>query len=177
LKNLNNSGARFDHEKNIWFNQQHIQGLKKEKLVELLKTSLEENRINFDPDNLATIAELIRPRLNLLTELTSSSFYFFNKPKGYNAKAVKKLCGPNATSELLKLSCCFLETTVFKAKEIKISLEHFTKTSGLNFGKVLGLVRLAVVGKLSGADLFMTLEIIGKNSAIKRIEALVSHIK
>ena len=47
----------------------------------------------------------------------------------------------------------------------------------LNFGKVLGLVRLAVVGKLSGADLFMTLEIIGKNSAIKRIEALVSHIK
>jgi glutamyl-tRNA synthetase len=112
-----------------------------------------------------------------LTELTSSSFYFFNKPKGYNAKAVKKLCGPNATSELLKLSCCFLETTVFKAKEIKISLEHFTKTSGLNFGKVLGLVRLAVVGKLSGADLFMTLEIIGKNSAIKRIEALVSHIK
>jgi glutamyl-tRNA synthetase len=177
LKNLNNSGARFDHEKNIWFNQQHIQGLKKEKLVELLKTSLEENRINFDPDNLATIAELIRPRLNLLTELTSSSFYFFNKPKSYNVKAVKKLCGSNATSELLKLSCCFLETNVFKAKEIKISLEHFTKTSGLNFGKVLGLVRLAVVGKLSGADLFMTLEIIGKNSAIKRIEALVSHIK
>ena len=87
--------------------------------------------------------ELIRPRLNLLTELTSSSFYFFNKPKSYNVKAVKKLCGSNATSELLKLSCCFLETNVFKAKEIKLSLEHFTKTSGLNFGKALGLVRLA----------------------------------
>ena len=177
LKNLNNSGARFDHEKNTWFNQQHIQGLKKEKLVELLKNSLEKNRITFNPDSLAVVAELIRPRLSLLTELASSAIYFFVPPIDYNVKAVKKFCGANATSELLEINSYLLETNAFKAKEIKIAIERFTKSSGLSFGKILGLIRLAIVGKLSGADLFMTLEIIGKKSAIKRIEALVSHIK
>jgi glutamyl-tRNA synthetase len=168
LKNLNNSGARFDHEKNTWFNQQHIQSLKKEKLVGLLKNSLEENQINFDPVNLAVIAELIRPRLSLLTELASSAIYFFKPPLDYNVTAVKKLCGSNATSELLEINSCLLETNDFKAKKIKIAIERFTKSSSLNFGKILGLIRLAVVGKLSGADLFMILEIIGKKKYNKK---------
>ena len=55
--------------------------------------------------------------------------------------------------------------------------EYTSSLLGLSFGKILGLIRLAIVGKLSGADLFMTLEIIGKKNAIKRIEALISHIK
>ena len=113
----------------------------------------------------------------MLTELASSAIYFFEPPVNYSVKAIKKLCGVNATSELLEINSCLLETNSFKAKEIKIAIERFTKSSGLSFGKILGLIRLAIVGKLSGADLFMTLEIIGKKSAIKRIEALVTHIK
>jgi glutamyl-tRNA synthetase len=48
LKALNNSGARFDPDKNIWFNHQHIQSLSDEVLKNLLEESLIEKNIEFN---------------------------------------------------------------------------------------------------------------------------------
>ena len=176
LKKLNNSGARFDPEKNIWFNQQHIQGLKENVLIEALEDQLIKNRVLFDKTKLPFIVRLIRPRLDLLTNMFHVSSYFFTPPKKYNKKSLKKVSGEKTLDILNEIITRLEGCDVFNSKEIKNFLEKYVDDSGLGFGKVLGLVRLAIVGELSGADLFKTMELLEKNPSIKRLQALASFV-
>jgi glutamyl-tRNA synthetase len=177
LKKLNNSGARFDPDKNVWFNHQHIQFLNECVLVELLEGKLIKKNILYDKKKLPSIVRLIKPRIRLLTEIFSLCLYFFEPPKTYNAKVLKKLTDQKTTLFLLRIVNLFVELKVFDSKNIKNTLENSAKDSGLVFGKVLGLVRLAIIGELSGADLFQTIELIGKKNSVKRIGDLASFLK
>ena len=176
LKALNNSGARFDPDKNIWFNHQHIQSLSDEVLKNLLEESLIEKNIEFNKNKTLLITKMIRARLNLTTELFSLSKYFFSGPEKYNTKAMKKLCNEKTPLLLTEIQLCLKSVKKFESSEIKKALEKFVEKSGLGFGKVLGLVRLAIIGELSGADLFDTMSLIEKDACIERIEKLANSI-
>ena len=176
LKALNNSGARFDPDKNIWFNHQHIQSLSDEVLKNLLEESLIEKNIEFNKNKTLLITKMIRARLNLTTELFSLSKYFFCGPEKYNTKAMKKLCNEKTPLLLTEIQLCLKSVKKFESSEIKKALEKFVGKYGLGFGKVLGLVRLAIIGELSGADLFDTMSLIEKDVCIERIEKLASSI-
>ena len=176
LKKLNNSGARFDPEKNIWFNQQHIQSLNENILTQTLEKELSQRGVLYDKKKTPSIIRLIRPRLKLITAVFSVSHYFFVPPKTYNTKAIKKLADSETPMFLSKIAALFEEIEVFSSEEIKKAFESFVGNSNLGFGKVLGLVRLAIIGELSGADLFETIELIGKESSVIRIKALASFL-
>lgn len=176
LKNLNNSGARFDPEKNIWFNQQHMLKLEGATLINLLEECLKQNKIDYDFKKLDSIIRLIRPRLDLLTSILPSSIYFFMSPKNYNAKAINKICDHNSPQTLFGVSTVIENIGVFKSTKIKLDIENYAKGRNLGFGKVLGLIRLAIVGELSGPDLFETIEIVGQTASIKRIKALANFL-
>tara|TARA_B100001059_G_scaffold168523_1_gene168305 strand:- start:22 stop:1530 length:1509 start_codon:yes stop_codon:yes gene_type:complete len=177
LKKLNNSGARFDPDKNVWFNQQHIQVLSESVLAKLLEGELTKENVLYDKKKLPFIVRLIRPRIRLLSEIFSLSFYFFEPPKTYNEKALKKLTDQKTVLFLTKIVALFGDLKIFNSKNIQNTLENSAKDSGLVFGKVLGLIRLAIIGELSGADLFQTIELIGKKISIKRIKDLASFLK
>ena len=177
LKKLNNSGARFDPDKNVWFNQQHIQVLSESVLAKLLEGELTKENVLYDKKKLPSIVRLIRPRIRLLSEIFSLSFYFFEPPKTYNEKALKKLTDQKTDLFLTKIVALFSDLKVFNSKNIQNTLENSAKDSSLVFGKVLGLIRLAIIGELSGADLFQTIELIGKKNSVKRIKDLASFLK
>ena len=177
LKKLNNSGARFDPDKNIWFNQQHIQLLGENSLIEIVESRLIKRRVLYDKKKLPAIVRLIRPRISLLTNVFSLCFYFFEPPKTYNEKALKKLTDEKTTLYLTKIVALFKELKTFSSEEIKKVLENFAKDSELSFGKVLGLIRLAIIGELSGVDLFETIKLIGKENSVARIRDLTSFLK
>jgi glutamyl-tRNA synthetase len=177
LKKLNNSGARFDPDKNVWFNQQHIQLLSESVLAKFLEGELTKENVLYDKKKLPSIVRLIRPRIRLLSEIFSLSFYFFEPPKTYNEKALKKLTDQKTDLFLTKIVALFGDLKVFNSKNIQNTLENSAKDSSLVFGKVLGLIRLAIIGELSGADLFQTIELIGKKNSVKRIKDLASFLK
>lgn len=174
LKKLNNSGARFDPEKNAWFNQQHIQELNEGVLIKALESQLAKEKILYDVKKLPLVIGLIRPRLDFITNALSISRYFFASPQAYDDKAFNKLSGPWALTAVEGIISCLEGCQDFSSKEIKKNLENYIEVSGLSFGKVLGLVRVAIVGELSGADLFQTMELIEKTSSIKRLRAFAS---
>ena len=176
LKKLNNSGARFDPKKNVWFNQQHIQELNESVLMEALERQLAKEKIPYDVKKLPLVIDLIRPRLDFMTNALSISRYFFAAPQAYDKKALKKLSGPKLLNEVEEIISCLENCENFNSKKIKSFLEVSIRASGSSFGKILGLVRLAIIGELSGADLFQTMELIGKVSSLKRLRAFASFI-
>ena len=56
--------------------------------------------------------------------------------------------------------------------EIKPSLEVLVKKNEWNFGKVMGLFRLSLVGDLSGPDLFSIVSLLGKETCNTRMMLL-----
>jgi len=77
IKGLNNSGSRFDPEKNVWFNHQHLQLTSDNSLALCLEKELIEKGIDSKGKDLNKIIPLIKPRINFLSDLVSASKFFF----------------------------------------------------------------------------------------------------
>ena len=177
VKGLNSSGSRFDPEKNLWFNQQHLQLTSDSELAKCLEKDLVKKGIDSKGKDLTKIAALIKPRLSLLSDLFNVSLFFFIDPKVYNEKALKKLNNKENLLLLRSLSAFFKTIDPFNSQEIKKSLEAYISENNWSFGKALGLLRLAMVGELSGPDLFSLLQELGKETSQKRINNLINTLK
>ena len=60
--------------------------------------------------------------------------------------------------------------------QIKKTLEDFAGKKEIGFGKLLGLLRISLVGKLAGADLFEIMKLLGKKTVLKRLLFLSNYI-
>ena len=70
----------------------------------------------------------------------------------------------------MSLSANIIANSDFNKTEIiKENLEELAYKRGVSFGKFLGLLRVALIGKLAGADLFETMKLIGKKTVLKRL--------
>ena len=170
LGGLNKSGARFDPEKNKWFNHAHIQKTKNSLLVEKIESEFSEHLTLFDKEKLNTIAELIKPRLNTLNEIYLCASFFFKTPDSYNEKHFNKLKKANFKEILSGL--IELVSSTENLAEIKPALEVLVQKNEWSFGKVMGLFRLSLVGDLSGPDLFQIASLIGKDTCVIRMTLL-----
>ena len=170
LEGLNKSGARFDPEKNKWFNHAHIQKAENSLVIEKIEKEFSGHLTLFDKEKLNTIVELIKPRLNTLNEIYSCASFFFKNPNSYNEKHFNKLKKVNFKEILSGL--IQLVSSAENLNEIKPSLEVLVKKNEWNFGKVMGLFRLSLVGDLSGPDLFSVVSILGKETCNSRIMLL-----
>ena len=124
----------------------------------------------FEKSDVAKIAALIKPRLNSLTDIKTTSSFFFNRPEHFDNKDLKKfknLDFNNIIKSIIDVMDKNPDLNLFKE-----SLENVVKNNMWGFGKVLGLIRLSVVGNLSGPDLFKTIDLLGKKECISRLNLL-----
>jgi glutamyl-tRNA synthetase len=125
LEGLNKSGARFDPEKNKWFNHAHIQKAENSLVIERIENYFSKDLTLFDKVKLNTIAELIKPRLNTLNEIYSCASFFFKNPNSYNEKHFNKLKKTNFEEILSGL--IELVSSTENLAEIKPGLEVIVK--------------------------------------------------
>ena len=177
VKGLNSSGSRFDPEKNIWFNHQHLQLVDENVLVTSLEKDLALKKIDSLGKDLSKIVALIKPRLNLLSDLVTVSLFFFKDPKCYNEKALRKFKTPENVLLLESLGAFLKIFDSFDSQKLKGSLEKVISQNKWSFGKTLGLLRLAMVGELSGPDLFSLMQELEKTTCITRIDNLLKTLK
>jgi len=171
LENLNKSGARFDPEKNEWFNHSHIQKTGGEQITSRLKKDFFDFVSKGDDIRLDKITELIKPRLNSLNDVFNASRFFFENPENYSEKHFKKFKKSNY-KEILEGIIIQIDSTN-GLNEFKHSLEKLVLKNEWNFGKVMGLLRLSLVGELSGPDLFDIVVLLGKDVCVLRIRLLL----
>ena len=171
LKRIHKSGAKFDPEKNKWFNHQYLQKQTNESLAEAFKIILEEKGIS-TPLDVTKIVGMIKERANFVTELWDLSDYFFEAPTSYDEKAAKNW--KEETPELMKqVSEVLNGIEDFTAANIETLLKDWMTTNEIGMGKVMQPLRLSLVGALKGPHLFDIIEMIGKAETISRIEKAI----
>ena len=173
LNRVHKAGAKFDPEKNKWFNHQYLQKQSDESLAESFKKDLSKRSISTTLD-VTRIVSLIKERANFVSEFWEMSNFFFEAPASYDEKASKNW--KEDTGGFMKQLIAVLSTIEdFKSVNIETIVKDWMTQNEIGMGKVMQPFRLSLVGALKGPHLFDIVELIGKEETIKRLEkAIVS---
>lgn len=172
LNRIHKAGAKFDPEKNKWFNHQYLQKQSDASLAESFKAILDKKGISTSLD-LTKVVSLIKERAHFVNEFWDLADYFFEAPTTYDEKAAKnwKEETPGlmhqVISELNKIED-------FTSANIETLLKEWMTTNEIGMGKVMQPLRLSLVGALKGPHLFDIIEMIGKEETVKRIEKAIA---
>jgi glutamyl-tRNA synthetase len=170
IDGINKSGAKFDPEKLLWLNSQHIQSMGNEKL-----SGMVSKEMNVPIEKASKIAVMIKPRLEKLYGLNESFNYLLNRPE-FDEKAISKL-NNQETKKSLEVVLSFFENNK-AVVPVKIKEELFVKLSENNIkpGKTMPAIRVALVGKLEGPDLFELIAFFGNVEVVSRLSVLNKHL-
>lgn len=176
LTRVHKAGAKFDPEKNKWFNHQYLIQESDENLAKAFTPTLTEKGIIVEENKLIKIVSLIKERAHFVSEFWELSEYFFQAPTIYDEKASKNW--KEETAELMqKLIITIQEIKDFSAENIEKIIKDWMTANEIGMGKIMQPFRLSLVGALKGPHLFDIVEIIGKEETVKRIENAIKNIK
>lgn len=174
LKRIHKSGAKFDPEKNKWFNHKYLQVKSDKSLANSFALELEKREVSTTLD-LEKIVSLVKERANFVTELWDLSDYFFVAPTSYDEKAAKNW--KEETPEIMKQVIDQLQNIAdFSSLNIETLLKEWMTTNEIGMGKVMQPLRLSLVGALKGPHLFDIIELIGKEETVSRIEKAIASL-
>ncbi|WP_190810400.1 glutamate--tRNA ligase [Flagellimonas sp. S3867] len=180
LERVNKSGARFDPEKTKWYNHQYLQTKSDPELAQLfaaiitVKSSAVETSENME--YIEKVVSLIKERANFVSDFWELSNYFFEAPSAYNEKMVKKQW-KEGTPELMQKAADILQVCDnFGSSNIETQVKNWITEEELSFGKVMGPLRLIIVGDMKGPHLFDILELLGKEECLNRISTAINSI-
>ncbi|TDE04884.1 glutamate--tRNA ligase [Flavobacterium hiemivividum] len=172
LNRIHKAGAKFDPEKNKWFNHQYLIKQKDEDLAKAFTPILESKGISTTPDVTTKIVSLIKERASFISEFWDLADFFFVAPTSYDEKASKnwKAETPALMQELISV---VEEIADFTSVNIETIVKDWMTKSEIGMGKVMQPFRLSLVGALKGPHLFDIVELIGKEETIKRIQKAI----
>ncbi|MEO8235235.1 MAG: glutamate--tRNA ligase [Flavobacterium sp.] len=175
LNRIHKAGAKFDPEKNKWFNHQYLVKKEDKALAELFLPIVESNGITSNLDYVTKVVALVKERAHFVNELWDLSDYFFIAPTTYDEKATKNW--KDETPELMKQLIVVLNIIEdFTAANIETIVKDWMTQNEIGMGKVMQPFRLSLVGKMMGPHLFDIVEMIGKEETIKRIEKAIASL-
>lgn len=175
LDRVHKSGAKFDPEKNKWFNHQYLIQQDDSSLAQEFSKILASKGIEVEQEKVTKIVSLIKERANFISEFWDLSDYFFEAPTQYDEKASKnwKL----ETADLMKeVAIIIASVETFTSTAIEIKVKSWLTDNEIGMGKVMQPLRLSLVGALKGPDLFEIIELIGTDESIRRIEAAIAKL-
>ncbi|MEM9363397.1 MAG: glutamate--tRNA ligase [Bacteroidota bacterium] len=174
LKRVNKSGARFDPEKTKWYNHQYLQYKPDEELADLFLARHHSSLDNKEHNYIEQVVSLIKERASFVGDFWDLGSYFFVPPAEYNEKAVKKQIKEDTPEILRQVASTIKNVSDFSSQKIEIAVKDWIAQKELSFGKVMGPLRLSIVGDLKGPHLFDIIAMIGKEDALTRIDNALS---
>ncbi|MFI5805403.1 glutamate--tRNA ligase [Streptomyces sp. NPDC051561] len=178
---VNANPARFDLKKAESINADHIRLLDPKAFAEACEPWLKAPFANWAPEDFdASAWEAIAPhaqtRLTVLSDITANvDFLFLPEPVSDEASWAKAMKGDPAA--LLTTARAKLEAADWSSPEsLKDAVLKAGEEHGLKLGKAQAPVRVAVTGRTVGLPLFESLEILGRDKTLTRIDAALAKL-
>jgi glutamyl-tRNA synthetase len=175
LENVNSAPAFFDLKKLRAFNGEYIRALPVDEFVERCRPWLEGPDVPWDPDELdmdafCRMAPLVQQRVSVLAEVPAMvDFLFVPEPVRDEASWAKAMQAD--APSLLDGAIAAYQRAPWHAADLKAALEAVGEAHGLKLGKAQAPVRVAITGRAVGPPLFESLEVLGRDRALARLQA------
>lgn len=177
LEAINRAPSAFNPEKLLWINQHYLKNSDLDGIIKLVKQRLQKNGVSFDDTvDISAIVELYRERAKTINELARNISYFFQEFDEFDEKAAKKTLKNSALVPLQLLQQRFSQLDDWSTESIHQCIAGITEELQVNMGKVGQPLRVAVTGGSFSPPIDQTVEKIGKENTINRIQRAIEHI-
>ena len=164
--------------KALWLNAEHIRGLSVEELSARLLPVVQAAGFEVSPEKMLRITPLVRERIRLLRDvLTVADFFFVEHLPPYDpAELIPQKGDAAMAGRVLKKAQEVLARTEFKHDPLDQALRAAAQELGLKAGQMFQPIRVAVCGRKNAPPLFETLEVLGREKCLTRIEQAVEKV-
>lgn len=170
LERVGKAGAVFNIEKLQWLNQQYIMSMSNEDLLERIAPLLQEKGWrSFSDDYCKQVVGLLKDRAITLPDFIIHGECFFVAPSVFDQKTVEKCWTPEIIAHMQKLAAAFAHLSSFDAPSLEHVVRQYAHEIELNPSKLFQPLRLAVTGVIQGPSVFMTMQVLGKEAVLSRI--------
>ena len=177
LDDINKSASTFNTEKLNWINSQYLVSQPLDQIIDLVKQRLNKIGVEFsEQSDFNSIVDLYRQRVSTINELAHSILYCFRDFEQYDEKAASKALKPVALEVLKRLHDELEQLEVWNSTTIHGVIESITDALDVKMGAVGQPLRVAVTGGSFSPPIDKTVEIIGKEKTLARINSAVSYI-
>jgi glutamyl-tRNA synthetase len=173
LDQVSKAGAIFDYDKLKWLNSVYIKNLSNEKLAQFYRPYLAKAGFKVEEKSdkwLATLAKATKERISTLSEIPHWSDFLFKEVE-YDQKAVDKVLKQEGVVEILEqVQATLAQLEVWQHEEIEETLRALVDKLQKKAKVVFQPIRVAVTGRLVSPPLFESLELLGKQETLSRLE-------
>jgi glutamyl-tRNA synthetase len=174
LEKVNKGGAVFDRKKLEWMNQQYMKTMSSETILAEFKPILEKKEIQgFDDVYLMEIVELFKERIAFVKDLPEMASYFFAEPTEFDEKYLKKHWKEETLAAIEPLVEILRNDEEFTKDTTHDLTMKYCEDNEIKLKVVIHPLRLMTTGKSSGAGMFETLAVIGKEKCQARIDKFI----
>ena len=161
--------------KALWLNAEHIRAQSVDELAARLLPIVHAAGFAIAPEKMLAITPLIRERIKLLRDvLAVADFFFVDELAPYDPADLVPQKGDAAMAlEVLTRAQEVLSKTEFKHGPLDQNLRAAALEMGVKAGQMFQPIRVAVCGRKNAPPLFETLEVLGRDTTLKRIEQAI----
>lgn len=177
IKNVNKTGAVFSWDKLNWINSEYIRNKDTEELTLLTQDYLEKHNClppAVKKDYLKKVVGLFKERISKLSDLIDWIKFCFYDNFEYSDDA-KDILNTNLSKEITFLIEKLKQIGNFNKEEIEKEFRTVAQELGLKAKVLVHPTRVALTGKKIGPGLFETMEVLGKDKVIERLEKLIAY--
>ena len=161
--------------KAVWLNAEHIRALSIDDLSTCLLPIVQEAGFQVTTEKMRAITPLIRERIKFLRDvLTAADFFFLDQLPPYDPAELIPQKGDAAMArKVLVRAREVLAKTEFTHDGLDHALREAAQELGLKAGQMFQPIRVAVCGRKNAPPLFETLEVLGRETALQRIDQAI----
>jgi glutamyl-tRNA synthetase len=174
LERVSKSGAKFDAEKTKWFNQQYLRMKSDAELARILLGEIEYRSdrsafANLDSKFLEAVCRLMKEKVSFVHEIAEQGKFFFADPESYDEGVIKKRWNEQSKAFIAAVKDAFANMSTWNAADCEIAFKATAESTGTNPGHVMQLFRVCVSGAGGGPVLFEMVELLGKETVVRRL--------
>ena len=171
IADVNKSASALNVDKMLWTNQQHMLRSTPGHLATYLKPQLEALGLNADDmEKVAAVAKAQQERAKTLKEMAENSRFFFSDVTSYDEKAAAKNLTAETAPILAAASDKLAGLAEWRAPAIHLAIMAVAAEKGVGLGKVAQPIRVAVSGSTVSPPIDVTLEILGRETTLARLQ-------
>lgn len=177
LEKVNKSGAIFDIVKLEAINAKYLYSKPIPELAKEFRNWVEKRGyFGFTDDYLQKVVALLRERVKKLSDILDFAPYMFEKPKQYDIEFLKKYWNENTHQNLSDILTILKRIEDFTSEKIHNEIIDYLNQKDLKLKNVVHSLRVAITGLSYGAGMFETMEVLGKEEVIERLENFLKSV-
>lgn len=169
--------ARFDIDKLHWLDSEYIREMADGRFRELCIAALRGAGVkldNYSPAYVSAALATCKGKIKHFADVAAYAGFYFTDAVTIDPAVAAKDFTPESLARLKKLREAFAGLSHFTAPEIEKTLKAVAAELGVKAGVLVHPVRMACTGNAAGPSLYHLMEVLGKETVLKRLDACLA---